>query len=68
MGYALNHIILLDGGGDVKRIAGSRDLEKTSYQIEEGETAYTLLKKTGLELDVVEHPEFGVYVKAIEGP
>ena len=29
MGYALNHIILLDGGGDVKRIAGSRASRST---------------------------------------
>ena len=46
---------------------GETYLEKTRYEIEEGETAYTLLKKTGLALDVDEHSEYGVYVKAIEG-
>ena len=46
---------------------GETYLEKTRYEIEAGETAYTLLKKTGLTLDVEEHSEYGVYVKAIEG-
>ena len=46
---------------------GKTYLEKTRYEIEPGETAYTLLKKTGLTLDVEEHSEYGVYVRAIEG-
>lgn len=46
---------------------GKTYLKKTEIEIEPGDTAYTVLKKTNLFLDVDEHSEYGVYVRAIEG-
>ncbi len=40
---------------------------KKAIEIEEGETAYTLLVKTGLELDANPNTQYGVYVAAIGG-
>lgn len=51
----------------VKDPKGKTFFPKTAIQIEPGETAYTLLVKTGLNLEVSPHTQYGVYVEAIEG-
>lgn len=45
---------------------GTTYCSKTEYVLEDGETAFSLLLKTGLEV-ASRNSEFGVYVEAIEG-
>ena len=51
----------------VKDPKGRTFYTKAAIEIESGETAYTLLVKTGLDLEVSPHTQYGVYVAAIEG-
>lgn len=52
----------------VKDPNGKTYLPKTAYAIEKDETAYSLLKRTGLKVQATtEHQFGGVYVEAIEG-
>lgn len=52
----------------VKDPNGKTYLKKTSYTMGENETAYSLLKKTGLEVkSTTEYQYSGVYIESIEG-